>query len=233
VTEQRTAPGRGLTAWRRDSRRTLTALLAGGCLAILGMSLATEPGSTGRAAAGAGQEAHSESLEERLRRTEDALMARQGELELARLELKRLQTIVEQAQRHRIPPELAASIHDIAVSEGVDPALAFSLVRVESGFARRAVSSAGAVGLTQVMPSTAHWLQPGVTRTELFEPATNLRLGFRYLRLMLKQYDGDMNLALLAYNRGPGRVNDILEAGGNPNNGYPSLIRNGLRLPRP
>jgi soluble lytic murein transglycosylase-like protein len=55
----------------------------------------------------------------------------------------------------------------------------------------------------------------------------NLRLGFRYLRMMLEQYDGDLHLALLAYNRGPGRVDGILRAGGDPNNGYSSNVQNG------
>jgi soluble lytic murein transglycosylase-like protein len=81
------------------------------------------------------------------------------------------------------------------------------------------------------MPSTAFWLQPGVTYTELFEPNTNLRLGFRYLRMMLQQYDGDLHLALLAYNRGPGRVNGILRDGGNPANGYSARVRNGVSRP--
>jgi soluble lytic murein transglycosylase-like protein len=169
-----------------------------------------------------------ESLETELRRTRSTLMARQGELELARLELNRMSDIVERSAAHRIPADLAAAIHDIALTEGVDPALAFSLIRVESEFTRRAVSSAGAVGYTQVMPSTAFWLQPGLRREDLFERDTNLRLGFRYLRMMIEQYDGDLHLALLAYNRGPGRVDEILRAGGDPSNGYSLSVRDGL-----
>lgn len=172
-----------------------------------------------------------EVLEQRLRQAEDALIAREGELELARLELGRLSSIVEESRRHRIPADLSAVIYDMAVSEGIDPALAFSLVRVESGFSQHAVSSAGAVGLAQLMPSTATWLQPGLPREALFERETNLRLGFRYLRLMLEQYGGDLHLALLAYNRGPARVDDILKSGGDPSNGYSRLVRTGARRP--
>src|SRR5690606_29668950 len=130
------------------------------------------------------------TLEKDLRKARSMLTARNGELELARLELERLSAIVEYSKTHRIPADLAMAIHDIARAEGIDPALAFSLVRVESGFSRRAVSSAGAVGFTQVMPSTAFWLQPGLSYQDLFERDTNLRLGFRYLRMLLKQYDG-------------------------------------------
>lgn len=172
------------------------------------------------------------SLQRELQRAQNALIARQGELELARLELNRLSRIVESSATYRIPADLATAIHDIALTEGVDPQLAFSLIRVESGFTRGAVSSAGAIGYTQVMPSTAFWLQPGIGRDDLFERDTNLRLGFRYLRMMIEQYDGDLHLALLAYNRGPGRVDEILRAGGDPSNGYSRNVRNGLPGPR-
>jgi soluble lytic murein transglycosylase-like protein len=201
-----------------DSRRVIVSLGIVSAMFILGAAAAREPR----------LENTNESLEQELRRTRSTLMARQGELELARLELNRLSDIVEQSAAHRVPADLAAAIHDIALTEGVDPALAFSLIRVESEFTRRAVSPAGAVGYTQVMPSTAFWLQPGLERDDLFERDTNLRLGFRYLRMMIEQYDGDLHLALLAYNRGPGRVDEILRAGGDPSNGYSLNVRDGL-----
>jgi soluble lytic murein transglycosylase-like protein len=208
----------GLAAWWGDSRRAVVAVSIASAMFVLGAAATREP-----------QLEHAnESLEAELRKAQSALHARQGELELARLELNRLSNIVAKSATYRIPADLAASIHDIALSEGIDPALAFSLIRVESGFTRRAVSSAGAVGYTQVMPSTAFWLQPGLGRDDLFERDTNLRLGFRYLRMMIEQYDGDLHLALLAYNRGPGRVDEILRAGGDPSNGYSLNVRNDL-----
>src|SRR5690606_19816270 len=126
--------------------------------------------------------------------------------------------------RYRIPAGLAASIHDIALAEGLDPWLAFQLVRVESGFSPTAVSPKGAVGLTQIMPSTAEALAPGISHDALFEPETNLRLGFRYLRYLIERYGGDLRLALLAYNRGPGTVDAIRSAGGDPSNGYAEAV---------
>ncbi|HEX6308617.1 MAG TPA: lytic transglycosylase domain-containing protein [Longimicrobiales bacterium] len=200
------------------SRRLIVSLCVATVMFVLGAAAARDPGA----------DLATLSLEQELRAAKRALTARQGELELARLELHRLSNIVEHSKTYRIPADLATAIYDIALSEGVDPTLAFSLVRVESGFTRRAVSSAGAVGLTQVMPKTAFWLQPGLAREDLFERDTNLRLGFRYLRMMLEQYDGDLHLALLAYNRGPGRVDDILRAGGDPSNGYSFSVRAGL-----
>ena len=219
-TRHMSAGRRRLAAWWRDARRLVVSLTIASVMFILGAAAAREPQ----------LENANESLEKELRRTQSALTARQGELELARLDLNRLSSIVDQSTRYRIPADLASAIYDIALSESVDPALAFSLIRVESGFTRRAVSSAGAVGYTQVMPSTAFWLQPGLGRADLFERDTNLRLGFRYLRMMIEQYDGDLHLALLAYNRGPGRVDEILRAGGDPSNGYSMNVRSGLPL---
>jgi soluble lytic murein transglycosylase-like protein len=48
---------------------------------------------------------------------------------------------------------------------------------------------------------------------------------------MLEQYNGDMHLALLAYNRGPNRVDDILRRGGDPSNGYVGMVRSAMRRP--
>ncbi len=132
------------------------------------------------------------------------------------------------AERYHIPRDLADDIYWAAVKERIDPQLAFRLVRAESSFEPAAVSPVGAVGLTQVMPSTAAWLFPGTRRDELLFPRFNLRVGFRYLRHLLDTYD-DPHLALLAYNRGPGTVDSLLDAGEDPGNGYPELVLTGDR----
>lgn len=148
----------------------------------------------------------------------------EGLIELQRLEIERLQRIHENSARYGIPADLAERIEDIARAEGIDPTLAFGLVRAESEFNPRAVSPVGAVGYTQLMPSTARYLKPGVSRAELFDRDTNLRIGFRYLAGLIRQYDGNVNLALLAYNRGPNRVDALVRAGRNPDNGYLRLV---------
>ncbi|HKP73940.1 MAG TPA: transglycosylase SLT domain-containing protein, partial [Longimicrobiaceae bacterium] len=112
-----------------------------------------------------------------------------------------------------------------ARAEGVRTDLAFRLVRVESAFDPRAVSNVGAIGLTQMMLPTAAELQPGITRARLFERDTNLRLGFRYFRRLLRAYDGDERMALHAYNRGIGTVARIRARGGDPANGYADKVR--------
>jgi soluble lytic murein transglycosylase-like protein len=129
------------------------------------------------------------------------------------------------AMRYRISPDLAREIHAAAREEGIDPELAFRLVRVESGFNPRARSYAGALGLTQLMPRTARWLDRRMTTREaILEPRRNLRVGFRYLRGLIAKYDGDLRLALLAYNRGDGAVDRDLRRGRNPENGYTRAV---------
>jgi soluble lytic murein transglycosylase-like protein len=128
------------------------------------------------------------------------------------------------ARRYGISVELARAIERAARAEGIETDLAFRLVRVESAFKPKAESSAGALGLTQVMPATANYLQPGITRAQLLDRDTNLRLGFRYLKDLLAVYDGDEEEALTAYNRGPGTVARIRGAGGDPANGYADLV---------
>jgi soluble lytic murein transglycosylase-like protein len=129
------------------------------------------------------------------------------------------------ARRYRISHELASSIHDAARSEGIDPELAFRLVRVESNFNPLARSYAGAMGLTQLMPGTARSIDRRMAdRSRLLDPDANLRVGFRYLRTLLRHYDGDVRLALLAYNRGENRVDRDLRRGVDPENGYSGKV---------
>ncbi len=147
-----------------------------------------------------------------------------GDIELKTLEVERLNLIHYYSTEFKIPADLAMRIHDIALAESVTPELAFNLVRVESGFRRFAVSSVGALGYTQIRPSTARWLDPTVETQNLFDTEANLHLGFRYFRYLLDEYNGDTRLALLAYNRGPGRVGSLLTAGVDPANGYAKRV---------
>lgn len=148
----------------------------------------------------------------------------QGKLEFQNLQIERLERVHALSSRYGIGADLAAAIQDIALAENVDPRLAFELVRVESGFSRRAVSPVGALGYTQLMPATARLLQPGITREQIFDRDTNLRLGFRFYRSLLNYYKGNERLALLAYNRGPGTVDRLLKQGKDPANGYARMV---------
>lgn len=155
-----------------------------------------------------------------------------GQIEVLKVQLDRAETLAGYSSRYQIPADLAASVYDVAISEGIDPALAFRLVHIESNFIRTAKSGASALGYTQVRLPTARFYQPGITETQLLDRETNLRMGFRFLRDLLNQYDGDPHLALLAYNRGPQRVNDILAEGGDPANGYSAAVLKGIKMTR-
>lgn len=180
-------------------------------------------------AAGPQSAAYTLELRERLHISRNALLARQGELDLTRLELARLNVVMENSERYRIPADLAAKIYDIALAEGIEPKLAFSLVNVESDFSRRAISPKGALGLTQLMPSTARFFEPRIQRSELFDPETNLHIGFRFLKELIAKYNGNVDLALHAYNRGPNIVDKVVADGGNPANGYADAVMKGTQ----
>lgn len=93
-----------------------------------------------------------------------------------------------------------AAIVKHALEMGVDPAIALSIARAESGFRHEARSSHGAVGVFQLMPSTAKRM--GLNPYSLND---NIRGGIMYYKMMYKMF-GSMELALAAYNAGPGNV---------------------------
>ena len=96
----------------------------------------------------------------------------------------------------------AAEIDAAAARHGLDPALLRGLIRQESGFDPNARSSAGAMGLCQLMPATAAGL--GVTNPS--DPVQNIEGGAKYLKQQLDRFGGDVAKALAAYNAGPGAV---------------------------
>jgi len=94
------------------------------------------------------------------------------------------------------------TIRRIAERHHLDGLLVASVIEAESGFNPEALSPRGAQGLMQVMPST-----PGYPEeTGAYDPVVNIDLGTRYLRNLLRRFDGDLVLALAAYNAGPGAV---------------------------
>ena len=151
------------------------------------------------------------------------------ELASTKRQVDRATKVLSFANRFHIPVDLSESIYDAALAEGIAPELGYRLVQVESRFLRGAASQRGAMGLTQVRLPTARSYMPGATEKDLRDGDTNLRLGFRYLRDLLRRFDGDLELALVAYNRGPTLVDSIATSGGDPSNGYADLVLAGVR----
>ncbi len=113
----------------------------------------------------------------------------------------------------RAVEEMKPLIVMAAIRHGLDPDLVAAIVEAESGGNPAAASRAQAYGLMQVrVPTARDMAGRDVTVEELFDPLVNLDLGCRYLRRMLDRYRGDVRLALMAYNAGPGKVDAWLEA---------------------
>jgi hypothetical protein len=99
-------------------------------------------------------------------------------------------------------PRFDRLIQKVAKEQGVDVTLVRAVIQVESGYEPRARSSSGAVGLMQLMPSTAR--QYGVTPRRLYDPKANIEAGIKHLKSLMDHLP--LHLALAAYNAGEGAV---------------------------
>jgi soluble lytic murein transglycosylase-like protein len=98
--------------------------------------------------------------------------------------------------------QVSAAIHEAAQEHGIDPALVNAIIAVESAYNPNAVSSKGAAGIMQLIPSTA--AQYGISNP--YDLRQSLSGGIRYLKDLLALYNGNLVLAIAAYNAGQGNV---------------------------
>lgn len=115
----------------------------------------------------------------------------------------------------RFPLDYKKQVKFNAQRQDLHPAIIYGLIRRESAFNEKAQSSAGAIGLMQIMPRTgkqiAKELKVGLyDKKHLFNPSTNIKFGAYYYKQRLKQFKGHYALAAAAYNAGPHRVNKWL-----------------------
>lgn len=106
------------------------------------------------------------------------------------------------AQRRRM---LWPIVRRLSQESGIDPTLVMAMVAVESRFRPWAVSPAGAMGLMQITPTTALHLGLEAPHRAL-DPVANLKAGIKYIVRLQKRFDGDLRMALAAYNAGPTAV---------------------------
>ena len=92
-------------------------------------------------------------------------------------------------------------VQEAAKTTNVTPSVALAVAKIESGFRPHVVSSAGAIGVMQIMPRTGRDLF-GLSRTELFDPAINIGAGVTFLDQLINRYGGRVDLALSHYNGG-------------------------------
>jgi soluble lytic murein transglycosylase len=229
--------GREVTASRRRTLALALAMAVGAGLsgAVLGLVKQPDPGRTGEqfvytAAAAVATareaEAHSHAVEQKLAETEArlAVLKQTGiEQELAdfqeaeRIGISRFMkdsTALWGEERRRVEVAIVRE----ARKNGLDPLLVAAVIHVESRFDPFATSKVGACGLMQLMPPTAQWLldkddtdeSTGKVRAaHLFNPVFNIKLGTAYLAQLMGRFDGDLSLALIAYNAGPGTAHSL------------------------
>lgn len=118
--------------------------------------------------------------------------------------------------RHLYPIKYQEEIYKYSSEFKIDPLLVLSVIKVESNFNKFAVSNKDAKGLMQITDKTGLWASEildlrDFSPSNLFDHKTNIRIGCWYLNRLRKEFDGNMILAVTAYNSGSGRVREWLK----------------------
>lgn len=136
---------------------------------------------------------------------------------------------------HHDPVQMAELILSKCEQRNLDPFLILGMIKAESDFNSRAVSSEGAMGLMQIKPETACLLEPnGGFSSEnserlLLDNDLNISLGTKYLAKLIRRFGGDIDTALEAYNMGPDGMLTLLSAGVDEEGKYSLKVKNNWR----
>jgi len=127
------------------------------------------------------------------------------------------------ATRRFFPMMYCEIIEHYAAKYDLPPELIYAIIRAESSFNRYAISHAGASGLMQIMEPTGVWAaeQIGLSYFDyayIFEPEINIHIGTWYINRLIRQFGGNVDTALAAYNAGSGNVSGWLNAQGSTDN---------------
>jgi len=125
--------------------------------------------------------------------------------------------------------QYASIIHRESEKYGYDWRLIVAIMKTESNFDKQAKSHKGAVGLMQLMPKTAKWLSPKLELEysgvgSLYNPEYNIKLGVHYLNMMQSKF-GDLDKALVAYNKGPRKLMRELDNGDEPKSNFLEKVK--------
>ena len=115
------------------------------------------------------------------------------------------------------PQKYCEYVEKYAKEYDLDPLLIYSIIKAESNFKEEAKSNSNAIGLMQVMLSTAQEMGKDlktekITEEKLYEPEINIRIGVKYFKSLLEKYN-NYNLAIIAYNAGMGNLDKWIEQG--------------------
>lgn len=123
--------------------------------------------------------------------------------------------VCKQVIRENLPKRYSEYVEVYSEKYNLDPHLVYAVIKAESNFIENAESHKGALGLMQIMPSTAEWIaeyigMSGFSKETLLSPKINIEMGCWYLNNLSMEFNGEMDLILAAYNGGRGNVNKWL-----------------------
>ncbi len=134
--------------------------------------------------------------------------------------------VIDTIYRWVFPEKYHSIVNKYAEQHSVPEQLVFAIIKVESNFDPSVVSSAGAMGLMQMLPSTYEWLTTKLgdsySKDDLYDPETNIRYGTYYLQYLYSRF-GTWEKAIIAYNWGEGNFSEFLDNEGYTEGDYDSI----------